>query len=70
MPNKNARSYMTRRRSRPHTSKRNVMIAMAVIVLAAVLLLFLLPKIGMGSATTSGGGMTQGIESSLDAMLE
>lgn len=70
MPNKNARSYITRRRSRPHTSKRNVMIAMAVIVLAAIVLLLILPKIGTGSATISGGGMTQGIESSLDAMLE
>lgn len=70
MPSKNARSYITRRRSRPHTSKRNVMIAMAVIVLAAVVLLFLLHKIGTGSTTTSGGGMTQSIDSSLDAMLE
>ena len=70
MPNKNARSYITRRRSRPHTSKRNVMIAMAVIVLAAVLLLFLLPKIGMGSTTISGGGMTQSMDSSLESMLE
>lgn len=70
MPNKSNRSYITRRRSRPHTSKRNVMIAMAVIVLAAIILLLILPKIGTGSATTSGSGMTQSIDSSLDAMLE
>ena len=70
MPNKNARSYIIRRRSRPHTSKRNVMIAMAIIVLAVIVLLLLLPKTGAGSATTSGGGMTQSIDSSLDAMLE
>lgn len=67
MPNKNARSYMTRRRSRPHTSKRNVMIALVIIVLLTVALLIMLPKTGIGSTTSSSGsGMTQ----SIDSMLE